>query len=330
MFNHVFVRHTRSSHNTSQGDAHGSAAPYRRDVVTPSASDGDPRLSTFKALVESHANSIAEDLERGQQPWPPIPLVDSRRKSAGHQRFRPNPREQDALLEYNRIEVGAQRSFAQAISSARLGTLVLEEFYKPAPRLKQPYADLIATMLAARAEVNGRVYLNSIEGDHIATALERTGKALLSAGMPNFAEQAFNQAAGIHAKFKNSRAEDRCEYLKSDAHCKTHLWWTPRRLIWALSGILFGYGYKPLRLLIWMVVVIAGFAVYMLHLPREGDATRGDALYMAIQNFVNPMGLGDTHTISPHWEHALEVETYTGEILRNIFFVLLIRKWFRL
>jgi hypothetical protein len=102
------------------------------------------------------------------------------------------------------------------------------------------------------------------------------------------------------------------------------------RLISALSGSLFGYGYKPLRLLIWIAVVITGFTVYMLHLPREAGATRGDAFFMAIQNFVNPMGLGDAKQISHQWEHVLEVETYTGDILRNIFFVLLIRRWFRL
>lgn len=298
--------------------------------MTTSASEGDTRLTTFKALVESHANSIAEDLERVLQFRRPRLVIASLWKRADRQRFRQRPSEQDTLLEYNRIEVGAQRSFTRAVSSTRPATLVLEEFYKPVDRLKQPHADLIATMLAARAEVNGRVYLNRIEGDHIATALERTGKALLSAGLPRFAEEAFDQAATIHATFKNGRAEDRCGYLRFKAHGKTHPWWTPQRLIWALSGILFGYGYKPLRLLIWIAVVIAGFALYMLHLPRDQGATHSDALFVAIQNFVNPMGLGDARAISPHWEHALEVETYTGDILRNIFFVLLIRKWFRL
>lgn len=51
---------------------------------------------------------------------------------------------------------------------------------------------------------------------------------------------------------------------------------------------------------------------------------------MTLQNFVNPMGLADAKSISPTWETPLEVETYTGDILRNVFFVLLIRKWFRL
>lgn len=284
-------------------------------MVATSEQDGEARLTTFKALVESHANSIAEDLERGQRSkrtkWP----------------------EQDALIEYARIEVGAQRSFMRATSSARLGTLVLDEFYEPtsrSPRFKQPYADLIATMLAARAEANGRAYLNDIEGTHIAAALERTGKELLSAGFPGFAEQAFDQAACIHARFRDKQSEDRCQYLRLEAHRRTYPQWHPMRFAWGVSRWLIGYGYKPMRMLVWIAVVITGFAVYLLQLPRDPGATRGDALFVTLQNFVNPVGLGSAKSMSRTWEAPLEVESYTGDVLRNVFFVLLIRRWFRL
>lgn len=291
---------------------------------------------------------MGEDLERWQRFKRPLPVVGADPLLAIRQklrrgpreqeaqnglraaRFRRNPRDQEVLDEYNQIQVRAQQSFARAATSAHAGTLMLEEFYRTTPRLEQPYADQIATMLAARAESDGRAFLSSSEGKRIANALEQTGRTLLSAGLPHLAEEAFDRAAGIHAKFKNARAEDQCAFLKSKARGKTFPWWRPMRLISALSGVLFGYGYKPLRLLIWIAVVIAGFTAYMLHLPRDAGATHGDALFMAIQNFVNPMGLGDAKFISSNWEHALEVETYTGDILRNIFFVLLIRKWFRL
>lgn len=300
--------------------------------MTGSISDGEARLSTFKMLVESAAKSIAEDLERGQRYKRPK-LTGSRSQRRTSREIRHSSGEREVLADYNRVQVGAQRSFVKAAASARPGTLVLEEFYE-APKPDRPnaelIADLIATMLAAQAEANGRVYLNSVEGEVIAGALERTGKALLALRLPHFAEEAFDQAANIHAKFKDARAEDQCEFLKSRAHGRTHPWWNPMRLIWIMSGALFGYGYKPLRLLIWIAFIIAGFAAYMLHLPRESTATRGDAFFMAIQNFINPMGLGDAKLISPGWEHALEIETYIGDILRNIFFVLLIRRWFRL
>jgi hypothetical protein len=298
-------------------------------VVTASTEDGEARLSTFKTLVVSHANSMAEDLERGQRyKWPS--LARSRSDRVARRKIHHEFHERSVIAEYNRVMAGAQRSFVKAAASARPGTLVLEEFYERTRPFDQRYADLIATMLAARAEANGRVWLNSVEGDQIASALEQTGKDLLSAGLPHFAEEAFDQAANIHAKFKNARAEDRCEYLKSGAHRRTYPWWNPMRLITTMSGLFFGYGYKPLRLLIWIALVVIGFTVYMLHLPRDPQATHGDAFFMAIQNFVNPMGLGDARAISPRWEHVLEVETYTGDILRNIFFVLLIRRWFRL
>jgi len=276
-------------------------------VVAAPERDGRTRLTTFKALVESHANSLAEDLERSG-------------RSA----------DQEALSEYHRIEVRAQRSFAEAAASARLGTLILEEFYKPGPRLKQPFADLIATMLAARAEANGRVYLTDIEGTHIAAALERTGKELLAAGFPLFAEEAFDQAVCIHARFRGKQGEDRNEYLKRDAHRRMYPWWHPMRFAWGLSRWLFGYGYKPMRMLVWITVAIAGFAVYLLQLPRDPGATRGDALFVTLQNFINPVGLGSAKSMSRAWETPLEVESYTGDVLRNVFFVLLIRRWFRL
>lgn len=307
-------------------------APHGQSVVTGSTTDGEARLSTFKMLVESAANAIAEDLDRGQRYKRPK-LISSRSQRRTSRKIRHNYGERAVMVDYNRRQVGAQRSFVKAAASARPGTLVLEEFYEP-PEPDQPNAELIATliatMLAAQAEANGRVYLNSVEGEYIAEALERTGKTLLSLRLPRFAEEAFDQAANIHAKFKDARAEDRCEFLKSRAHGRTHPWWNPMRQIWALSGLVFGYGYKPLRLLIWIAVVIGGFTAYMLHLPRDHGNAHHDAVFMAVQNFINPMGLGDAQNISPRWEHVLEIESYTGDILRNIFFVLLIRRWFRL
>lgn len=332
MFKHALIRHTKNRSQQITGGCDGSVAPRGRSVVTGTTADGEARLTTFKMLVESAANSIAEDLDRGQR-YRRQKLMVSRSQRRTSREIRHSSSEREVLADYNRRQVGAQRSFVKAAASARPGTLVLEEFYEPPPP-GQPNAELIATliatMLAAQAEANGRVYLNSVEGESIAAALERAGKALLSLRLPRFAEEAFDQAANIHAKFKDSRAEDRCEFLKSRAHGRAHRWWNPMRGIWALSGLVFGYGYKPLRLLLWIAVVIGGFTAYMLHLPRDNGNTHQDAVYIAVQNFINPMGLGDAQNISPKWEHVLEIETYTGDIMRNIFFVLLIRKWFRL
>jgi len=240
--------------------------------------------------------------------------------------------EQDALDEFDRVEIGALRSFVTATATTRPGLLLLEEFYEPTsghPRIKQSFSDLIATMLAARAEVNGRVLLNRTEGAHIAASLERTGKELLSAGLPRFAEQAFGQAADIHARFRDAQGEDRCRYFRLNARRRTYPWWHPIRFALSLSQWSVGYGYRPMRLLIWIAVAIAGFSVYLLHLPRNPGVTRSDALFVTLQNFVNPMGLGDAKAISSKWEAPLALETYTADILRNALFILLIRKWFR-
>ncbi|WP_194896610.1 hypothetical protein [Catenulispora pinisilvae] len=298
-------------------------------MVGGSDSDGEERLTTFKALVVSHANAIAEDLERGKRYKSPS-WARSRSEREDHRRTRRESSEPTVIADFDRIQTGAQLRFVSAAAAARPGALVLSDFYDREVPFKQRYGDVIATMLAARAEANGRVLLSGAEGGVIAGSLEQAGRELLSAGFPRFAEKAFGDAADIHARFKNARAEDRCEYLKLGAHRKTYPWWRPMRFIWALSRWFFGYGYKPMRLLLWIALVIAAFVVYLLHLPRDPGNTRGDAFFMAVQNFVNPMGLGDVKSISGKWESALEVETYVGDILRNIFFVLLIRRWFRL
>ncbi|MEZ0113212.1 hypothetical protein ABH920_007242 [Catenulispora sp. EB89] len=298
-------------------------------MVGTTEQGGEARLATFKSAVESRAASIAEDLERGQR-YKRTRLPRLRSEPADYSRVHGSSREQEAVAEFDHINVRVQQSFARAASSTRPGPLVLEEFYDGTPRLSQPYADLIATLLAARSEANGRVFLSRAEGRVIAESLERTGKSLLSMGFSLFAERAFDEAATVHSRIRDAQAEDRCKYWQLEAHRRTYPWWHPMRFVGLPLRWLVGYGYKPMRLLVWIVVVIAGFAVYLLHLTRNPGATRGDALFMTLQNFVNPIGLGDVKSISPTWETPLEVETYTGDILRNVFFVLLIRKWFRL
>ena len=298
-------------------------------MVGGTEQDGRTRLAAFKSSVEHRANNIAEDLERGQR-HKRTKLPRLRSKPEGYRRIRDSSREQEALADFDKNEISAQRSFVRAASFTRPGQLVLEEFYERTPRLSQPYADLIATMLAARSEANGRVLLSRAEGRVIAGSLEWTGKSLLSTGFSRFAERAFDEAAAIHARFRDTRAEDRCQYFKRDAHRRTYPCWHPMRFAWGLSWWLFGYGYKPMRLLVWIAVAIVGFTLYLLQLPRNPGATRSDALFMSLQNFVSPLGLGDVKSISPIWETPLEVETYTGDILRNMFFIMLIRKWFRL
>ena len=298
-------------------------------VTASSYPDGETELNRLKDQIVHDANALAEGLDIGQRNKYPL-LARTRSERVNRRKIRREFHEAAVLSTYQQCQVRLLHRFAGAASAARSGTLVLQEFYERSVTFDERHAALIATILAARAEASGRYLLNSVDGEIIAGALEQAGRELLSARLPLFAEVAFDEAANVHAKLKNPRAEDRCEYLKSGAHRRTYPWWNPMRLIWTMSAALFGYGYKPMRLLIWIAATIAGFVIYLQHLPRENGATSGDAFFMAIQNFVNPMGLGDATQISKSWEPVLEVETYTGDILRNIFFVLLIRRWFRL
>ena len=280
-------------------------------MTASSYADGETELNRLKDQIVHDANAIAEALDIWQRNRHPN-LARSRSERVKRRKIQREFHEEAVLSTYKQFQAKLRHRFAAVAASARSGTLVLAEFYERSVEFEERLAPLIATILAARAEANGRYLLYSVDGEVIADALEQAGRELLGAGLPLFAEVAFDEAANVHAKLKDPRAEDRCEYLKSGAHRRTYPWWS------------------PMRLLIWIAATIAGFVVYLLHLPRDPHATTGDAFFLAIQNFVNPMGLGDVKEVSASWEPVLEVETYAGDILRNIFFVLLIRRWFRL
>jgi hypothetical protein len=288
-------------------------------------------LATFESLVVRHAKDIAESLELSRRLDQPGQAASHADKAAFA--------EEVLLGEFDRVRRGAMRSFVKASALAPPGTLVLQKFYEfepestpesaPAPSPDQLYADMIAAMLASCVEANGRVWIDPAEAAFIASALERTGKDLLAAGFPRFAGRAFWEAADIHARFKNSRAEHRGKYLHFDAHRRTYRWRHPMRWVWELSRALFGYGYKPARLAMLIAVVIAAFALWILSLPRNPGTTGGDALFVALQNFASPLGLSDAKSVSPRGEIPLELETSTSDVLRTALLVLLIRRWFR-
>ncbi|MBS2547648.1 hypothetical protein KGQ19_12275 [Catenulispora sp. NL8] len=144
--------------------------------------DGEARLTTFKALVVSHSNAIAEDLERSQRHKRPS-WARSRSEREDHRRTRRESSETAIIADFDRIQTGARLRFvsaaAAAAAAARPGALVLDDFYDRSAPFKQRYADLIATMPAARAEASGRVLLTGAEGEHTRRRLRHGDRTLL-------------------------------------------------------------------------------------------------------------------------------------------------------
>ena len=172
---------------------------------------GSPRLAMFKATIAHTAEVIAEELEhepprrrlrRSEASVEDLDFARTWPMSTDGAKTRPGHFEKKAIAEYDKKKLSTQRQFAADASTTRPGTLVLREFYDRGWAFTDPNATLIATLLAARAEANGRVWLNDIEGGMIADALEQTGRDLLAAGLPRFAEKAFDDAAAIHSRFK--------------------------------------------------------------------------------------------------------------------------------
>lgn len=268
-------------------------------------------LETFKDILISAANAIAEDLTRAE-----------RHHELGTE-------EREILQEYILRSKRALQRFLRAGGSTSV-TLALADFHLAATAFEQPLAAEMAAMLAAYVEANGRQWLSEDDGNVIADSLENVGAALLAAGLPLFAESAFKQAGTLYRRFDDAPAEDRCKYKAASAHRLSLPRWKGKRLLADLNAVLFGYGYRPLRLLLWILFLVAGFTTLLLALPRTDGASVSDAFYVAVQNFVNPMGLGDVQLISGRWKPVLEIESYIGDVFRNLFFVLLVRRLFRL
>ena len=303
-------------------------------VLAAAGPDPEGRPSTYRLLIADAATTIAEDLERGQR-HQRLRRSGSPSERRQHREIARSSAEETVLVEFDRMQAVAIHRFADGAGGVRLGTVVLREFYNRGHdnehehehEFEQPYAALIAAMLAATSEAHGRPWLYHTEAAAIAASLERTGKELMEAGFPRFAERAFGEAAHLHSRFDDAHDEHRCRYSRLGARRTTYPWWRPPRFFWGLSRAVFGYGYRPLRLLAWIAAVVALFALYLLHLPRDPGATRGDALFVALQNFVSPLGLNDVKDVSPKWETPLVFETYTGDLLRAAFLVVVIRRW---
>jgi hypothetical protein len=90
-----------------------------------------------------------------------------------------------------------------------------------------------------------------------------------------------------------------------------------------VSDLTCGYGYKPYRLLGWVLVQLLAFWVV---LGIASDTTSLHNLYLAAVNYINPAG---TDNLRAGVKAILVVESYSGLLSLNVFFALLVRRWFR-
>ncbi len=213
------------------------------------------------------------------------------------------------------------------------GDLVFTHLYSAA---QQPAADeqgwrvpsaVFAALLAAEVEFRGPLRLSSRQNELLAEEYERLGRQLSELTMPAHAVLAYRRAAALYRIIDNVVAEDHCGLQLARARTRAI---SPRwqRLTRYSSDILCGYGYRPFRMLGWVVVQLVVFTA--LALLFAGDPHWTETVYMCATSFLNPLGPGDTSNLRAVARPLFVVESWMGTVSMSVFFALLVRKWFRL
>jgi hypothetical protein len=225
-------------------------------------------------------------------------------------------------------------------TSRGIGKLVFQSLYDEVSDANATYVEgvssrlaflgsAMAALMAAKTEALGPLRLTRAQAGRLADVLTCVGDALKRLNILTFAAEAYDRAARLHLSNEDHAARDRCLQLQASARHHA-LPYGRKRFVQMLNHVLFGYGFAPYRVLAWMVAQIAVASAILVALPRHGTNPGWQGtLYIALQDFVNPMGYGDTAGLS-HWAWTiLVIESYMGLMSSSVFFALLLRKWFR-
>ncbi|PRY37818.1 hypothetical protein [Umezawaea tangerina] len=181
---------------------------------------------------------------------------------------------------------------------------------------------LLVALMAAEVEAQGPLRLTMRQNKDLAEILEQLGTDCVAEKMMMHAAEAFERAAEIHLLTNDNLERDRFLYLRTKVlHRIERSWW--RRIMQTVSAVTCGYGYRPYRLLGWVLVQLLVFWVMLLVVA---DGTWLHSLYLAAVNFINPAG---TDELGGKVKTVLVVESYFGALSLNVFFALLVRRWFR-
>ncbi|MEO6091214.1 MAG: hypothetical protein ABIQ18_49750 [Umezawaea sp.] len=181
---------------------------------------------------------------------------------------------------------------------------------------------LLVTLMAAEVEAQGPLRLTMTQNKDLAKILEELGHECVKEKLVRHAEEAFERAAEIHLLTNDGEARDRNLYLRTRArHRNERTWW--RRALLTISELACGYGYKPYRLLGWVLVQLLVFWA-VLAITAGGSPMHN--LYLAAVNYINPAG---EDRFSSTVKTVLVIESYSGILSLNVFFALLVRRWFR-
>ncbi len=182
---------------------------------------------------------------------------------------------------------------------------------------------LLVALMAAEVEFHGPLKLTQAQNKDLADVLEELGEACLAEKLYLHAAEAFDRAAELHLMTSENLARDQSLYRRNAALQKIQRAGFRKALLW-VSWVTCGYGYKPYRLLVWVAVQLVVFGAGVI-IATGGHAPLA-SLHTVLTNFLNPAG--DT-AIPGAAKALLLAESYLGALSLNIFFALLVRRWFR-
>ncbi|WP_034263252.1 hypothetical protein [Actinospica robiniae] len=280
-----------------------------------------PADSSIVIWIERRVNEYAPMLEEALQPGP-----------AKESQAAP-PNEEALLADLDDRLDRAVELFNISFASrpyGRSGSLRLEpveldpriESENPAVRRRA----LVRGLLAAEIESQGEYRLHRAQNTALAKRYETLGAEFGRVGCFAHAAFAFQRAANVYLSLQDHKAQDRCALAERQMKCR----YRPPGLVrigMRLADLLCGYGYRPGRLLLVMVVQLAVFSGLLTLLSADDFAL---ALHICLVNYLNPLGLSDLKGLPLPGIYTVTVECYAGDFSIAIFSVLLTRKWFRL
>ncbi|MFD6391219.1 SCO2521 family protein [Nocardia sp. NPDC060259] len=186
---------------------------------------------------------------------------------------------------------------------------------------------LFAGLIAAEVELRGPVRLSPTQNILLAAQFEVLAAESTRRRLPAHAIRAWDGAMELYRRARNSEAEDRCGLALARAHRRT-LAPGLQRGASRVADLLCGYGYRPFRLLGWVVLQIALCTAVALLLA--GTKPWSEAAYLGILTFLNPLDPNNVAGMDPGARVLFAVEAWLGVVSMSVFFALLVRRWFRL
>ena len=238
--------------------------------------------------------------------------------------------EEDLLVRLDGYLPGLVYAFDSEVPPPRErgGGLALEkEYYEWRRTSGDPDArrqGVIRSFLATETERRGQFRLSRTQNAVLADHFNALGEEFLALGMPGHAAMVFQSAADLYLPLqqKSKRERSLLNWRRAQHQARTK---GAIRYVEAVYDAVCGYGYRPFRMLGWMVVTLAGFslAVWLC-----GPAGYVRSLHGCLINFLNPLSFGDLDgSFDGAAQVLLTVESYIGSISMAIFFAFLVRDW---